>query len=74
MKSPQGDIHVGTTYGSGSAPYGLVIPRVWRWPEEWNTITGNSVKDSPYPDFAGFAADRTVNVTWYDHVVEGLVY
>lgn len=74
VKSPQGDIHVGTTYGSGSAPYGLVIPRVWRWPEEWNTITGNSVKDSPYPDFAGFAADRTVNVTWYDHVVEGLVY
>ena len=74
IQSPQGDIHVGTTYGAGSAPYGLVIPKAWRWPKEWNTITGNSVTDSPYPDFAGFAADRTVNTTWYDNVVEDLVY
>lgn len=74
IQSPRGEIHVGTTYGAGYAPYGLVIPKAWRWPREWNTITGNSVIDSPYPDFAGFASDRTVNTNWYDSFNEDLVY
>lgn len=74
IKSPQGEIHVGTTYGTGTAPYGLIIPKAWRWPKEWNTITGNSERTSPYPNFAGFASDRTTNQTWYDVVDEDLVY
>jgi len=74
VKSPQGEIHVGTTYGAGSAPYGLVIPKAWRWPLEWNTITGNYATGSPYPDFAGYASDRTVNTNWYDNFDEDLVY
>ena len=74
IQSPQGEIHVGTTYGAGSAPYGLLIPKAWRWPKEWNTITGNSVTDSPYPGFAGFAADRTVNTDWYNTFNNDLVY
>jgi len=74
INSPQGEIHVGTTYGTGTAPYGLIIPKAWRWPKEWNTITGNSERTSPYPNFAGFASDRTTNQTWYDVVDEDLVY
>ena len=74
IKSPQGNIHVGTTYGNGSAPYGLVIPGQWRWPKEWNTITGNSVINAPYPKFAGYAANRTQNTDWYLTFDEDLVY
>ena len=74
IKSPQGNIHVGTTYGTGTAPYGLIIPGKWRWPKEWNTITGNSEISAPYPRFANFAADKNQDTDWYKDFDPDLVY
>lgn len=70
--SPMGEIYVGRTYDGdtqhANAPYGIVIPEHrWKWPTEWTRIT------SAYSEFAGFAADRNTNKTWYNNIT-GDVY
>ena len=61
IKSPQGDIHVGTQYSeTGLAPYGIVIPDAWAWPTEFTCIT------TAYPSFITFARDQDYGTDWYE--------
>ena len=70
VKSPAGDIHVGTegnTKQIGNAPYGVRIPKAWAWPNEWVPVS------TAYEGFTQWAADKTQHRDWYDHPVEGNV-
>ena len=60
IKSPQGNIHVGTHYGNGTAPFGIMIPCAWAWPTEWTHI------EDAYTSFSGFAANQNSNKDWYE--------
>ena len=78
--SPQGEIHVGTHYGEGSAPFGVMVPKAWKWPKEWTPISSiakgvtDEEENGAYPDFAGYAADMNSNTDWYDNPAEGKTF
>jgi hypothetical protein len=45
--------------GSGSAPYGVIIPEDWKWPREWVNVK------TAYSQFEGFATTVGANEDWY---------
>lgn len=45
--------------GSGSAPYGVIIPADWKWPREWVNVK------NAYSQFEGFATTVGANEDWY---------
>ena len=65
IKSPQGNIHIGTHYSeTGLAPYGIMIPDAWAWPTEFTCIT------NAYPSFITFARDQYYGTDWYESAPE----
>ena len=68
IQSPAGDIHVGQhgdTRQIGNAPYGVMIPKAWAWPNEWVPV------NEAYKKFSNWAADKDVDKDWYDYPEEG---
>lgn len=45
--------------GSGTAPYGVIIPEDWKWPREWVNVK------TAYSQFEGFAEAAGTNEEWY---------
>ena len=45
--------------GSGTAPYGVIIPEDWKWPREWVNVK------NAYSEFQGFAETAGANEEWY---------
>ena len=70
VKSPAGDIHVGTignTKQIGNAPYGVRIPVAWAWPNEWTPVS------KAYSEFTNWAQNKETSKAWYLTPVEGKV-
>ncbi|MBQ9356183.1 MAG: LruC domain-containing protein [Prevotella sp.] len=63
-------------------PWAICAPASFRYPLEWHSICGSKLSlteeygytGEPYPDFAGWAQDKSKNTTWYENATEGLVY
>lgn len=53
--------------GSGTAPYGVIIPEDWKWPREWVNVK------TAYSQFEGFAETAGVNEEWYKTPTSGAV-
>ena len=53
--------------GSGTAPYGVIIPMDWKWPREWVNVK------NAYSQFEGFAETAGENEEWYKVPTAGSV-
>ena len=53
--------------GSGTAPYGVIIPEDWKWPREWVNVK------TAYSQFEGFAETAGANEEWYKTPTSGAV-
>lgn len=53
--------------GSGTAPYGVIIPEDWKWPREWVNVK------TAYSQFEGFAETAGTNEEWYKTPTSGAV-